>query len=271
MKKRYCLGIVAAAALFLLLCGCQTTLPAAELTPSMPQVVIGIDSEYEPYTYEDDEGNFVGLDIELSTEAFRRMNYSVLYLPINWSEKNAYLERGEIDCIWSCYTMTDREEDYLWAGPYMKSRQVAMVRRDSGITSLEQLNGCRVAVKVSTKPESLLLEGTEPGLPRVAEVNCFETMEEVFAALRKNYVHAIAGHEVAVRQLLESDPDSYLILEPPLQEVLVGVAFCKGGDEALAQALTETLREMAADGTTAAIFERYGLDPAGAQMDDRPG
>lgn len=266
MKKRIRMLLVAAA-LLLLLGGCQgNEQKAAELTPTMQQVVVGIDDEYEPYTYENDEGDYVGLDIELSTEAFCRMNYSVTYRAINWSEKNAYLERGQIDCIWSCYTMTDREDEYLWAGPYMRSRQVAMVRKDSGITKLSQLNGCRVAVKASTKPESLLLEHTDPKLPEVAEVDCFESMEEVFASLRKNYVHAIAGHETAVRQLLEADPDSYKILEEPLQEVLVGVAFQKGGDEALAQTLTQTLQEMEADGTTAAIFEKYGLDPTKAQI-----
>lgn len=163
--------------------------------------------------------------------------------------------------------MTDREEEYLWAGPYMKSRQVAMVRKDSGITTLDQLNGCRVAVKASTKPESLLLEHTDPNLPQVAEVDCFESMEEVFAALRKDYVHAIAGHEIAVRQLLEADPASYAILDEPLQEVLVGVAFQKDGNQALARELTRTLQEMENDGTTAGIFEKYSLDPANAQIE----
>ncbi len=265
MKKR--IRILLAAVLLLVLCGCQEeTQDAAELTPAMTRVVVGIDDEYEPYTYEDDEGNYVGLDIELSTEAFRRMNCSVVYQAINWGEKNEYLERGQIDCIWSCYTMTDREDEYLWAGPYMRSRQVAMVRKDSGITKLSQLNGCRVAVKVSTKPESLLLEHADPKLPEVAEVDCFESMEEVFAALRKNYVHAIAGHETALGPLLQSDPNSYQILDEPLQEVMVGVAFRLGGNETLVQDLTKTLQEMEADGTTAAIFEQYGLDPANAQI-----
>lgn len=261
MKKRYVV-LLAAAALLLVLCGCQRGgFDAAELTPAMKQVVVGIDEEYEPYTYQDDGGNYVGLDIELSTEAFRRMHYSVVYQAINWGEKNEYLNRGQIDCIWSCYTMTDREDEYLWAGPYMRSRQVAMVRKDSGITKLSQLNGCRVAVKVSTKPESLLLEHTDPKLPEVTEVDCFESMEEVFAALRKNYVHAIAGHETALGPLLQSAPDSYQILDEPLQEVMVGVAFRLGGDETLVQELTKTLQEMEADGTTASIVTKYGLDP----------
>lgn len=267
MNKRQILWLLAAAGVFLALCGCRNTQPAAELVPSMTQIVIGIDSTYGPYTYEDDEGNFVGVDIELSTEAFRRMNYHVTYRAITWSEKNACLDRGAIDCIWSCYTMTDREDEYLWAGPYMKSRQVAMVRTDSGIHRLKQLDGCRVAVISSTKPESLLLERPDPNLPQVAEVDCFDSMEEVFAALRKNYVHAIAGHEIAVGQLMERDPAHYKILDEPLQEVLVGVAFPKNGDEALAQQLTATLRAMEADGTTAGIFEKYGLDPALAQVE----
>ena len=37
------------------------------------------------------------------------------------------LENKEIDCLWGCFSMDGRENDYKWAGPYMVSRQVVAV------------------------------------------------------------------------------------------------------------------------------------------------
>ena len=51
--------------------------------------------------------------------------------------------------------MNNREESYLWAGPYACSRQVVAVRQDSDIQSLGDLAGHRVAVQISSKPEEI--------------------------------------------------------------------------------------------------------------------
>ena len=37
--------------------------------------------------------------------------------------------------------MTDREDEYHWAGPYMRSHQVVAVNEDSDIQTLEDLEG----------------------------------------------------------------------------------------------------------------------------------
>ena len=49
-------------------------------------------------------------------------NYSPFSF-INWEDKKNLLAKGSIDCIWSSFTMTDREDEYHWAGPYMRSHQ----------------------------------------------------------------------------------------------------------------------------------------------------
>ena len=43
------------------------------------------------------------------------------------------VESGAIDCIWGCFSMSGRENDYQWAGPYAISRQVIAV--DAGSDS----------------------------------------------------------------------------------------------------------------------------------------
>ena len=82
---------------------------------------------------------------------------------------------------------------YQWAGPYMYSRQVVAVRADSDIQSLSDLAGKRIGVQATTKAESLFLGEISSLLPEVKQVNSFETTEDMFAALRKGYVDAVAG------------------------------------------------------------------------------
>ncbi|RHV66516.1 hypothetical protein DXB18_07400 [Clostridium sp. OM02-18AC] len=65
---------------------------------------------------------------------------------IPWSEKNQYLADGTIDCIWSCYSMNDREADYQWAGPYLYSRQVIAVSTESAVQTFADLADKKIGV-----------------------------------------------------------------------------------------------------------------------------
>ena len=84
----------------------------------LPVITVGCD-DYSPYSYADVDGNLTGIDVELAKEAFSRMGYAPKFVFINWEEKKELLGKGEIDCIWSSFTMNDREEEYSWAGPYL--------------------------------------------------------------------------------------------------------------------------------------------------------
>lgn len=81
--------------------------------------------------------------------------------------------------------MNDRENQYQWAGPYLYSRQVVAVQKNSGITKISDLEGKRIAVQATTKPEEILLKGSFPGIPEVERVYSMSGMDEIYASLRK--------------------------------------------------------------------------------------
>lgn len=261
MKTTWKLAL-GAAALAVLLGGCARMQAEQPDAADGPVLTIGVDGEYEPYSYLNDTGELVGADIELAQEACRRIGRTPAYQSIQWDKKDEYLADGTIDCVWSCFTYTGREEQYLWAGPYLYSRQIAVVRAGSEVKDLADLAGKRVAVMSSTKPEELLLTADGVTVPQADEVLSYGTLDLAFTAMRRGYVDAAAGHETAVCPLIGTMEADYRVLETPLMAVQIGVAFRKGGDAALAAQLTDTLAEMAADGTTAEIVERYGLDAA---------
>ena len=156
--------------------------------------------------------------------------------------------------------MNGRETKYQWAGPYMYSRQVVAVRADSDIQSLSDLAGKRIGVQATTKAESLFLGEISSLLPEVKQVNSFETTGDMFAALRKGYVDAVAGHEALVAKLTNLDESSYRVLAESPYSSELGVAFAKDTHEDLAVQLTQTLEDMKQDGTIGRVAEKFGLD-----------
>lgn len=258
-KNRYFIGmLVLLLGMVFLFSGCGKQEAVTESTKN-PVIVIGSD-RFEPYIYLGDNGEFMGVDVELATEALHRMGYEAKFKAVVWEHKNDYLKNGTIDCLWGCFSMNGREDMYQWAGPYLYSNQTVAVRRDSGIYKLRDLAGKAVAVQETGKAEEFLLHPKDDSVPQVAKVYAFSRMDKVYSALRKNYVDAIAGHENALHMLIETAPNRYRMLEEPLFSSKVGVAFRKEYDPVFVKQLDETLKQMMQDGTTQRIVEKYGLD-----------
>lgn len=243
-----------------LLCGCGQRETETE---ELPVLVIGSDN-YEPYFYLDENGAYAGIDVEIAKAACERLGWTPDFRQISWQEKDQLLADGEVDCLWGSFSMNGREDCYRWAGPYMYSRQVVIVQASSDIYGLGDLNGKRIAVQTSSKPEELFLKHQVPGVEQVDSVYCFADTVDVFAALDKGYVDACAGHETAYLTFIAGRAGEYRVLEPGLLRAGLGVAFYKGEDTGRAEALGDVLRELKEDGTTAGILERYGVDAQAA-------
>ncbi len=225
----------------------------------LPELVIGMDY-FEPYSYQTSDGEYKGVDVELAEEALQRLGYQPKFENIVWEDKDELLADGTIDCLWSSYSMNGREDKYQWAGPYLYSRQMVVVKVESEIQTLQDLKGKRVAVQATTKAEDLFLHNIASDLPQMEQVNCFSTTNELYAALRKNYVDAIAGHEAMLGSLVQSGKGIYRMLEESPYKSELGIAFKKETHGELAADLTETLKEMQDEGVTKEIVTKYGLD-----------
>ena len=248
------------AAVCAVLCLCSCTAQQAGSEAELVPIMVGCD-DYEPYTFVESGGDYSGIDVELATEAFRRLGYKPQFVKVNWEKRDEALASGQVECLWSCFTMTGREQSYQWAGPYLYSLHAVAVRADSDIYTLADLAGRKVGVQATTKPESIFLQRTDPRIPAVGRLYSSSSVSELNALLRKGYVDAIASHRSMLQTLLEEQPGAYRILDEELYTAQLGVAFARGTHTELAEQLKNTLEEMKQDGTTAQIVEKYGLDP----------
>ena len=231
----------------------------------LPQILIGSDT-YPPYIYLNNDGTPAGIDVEIATEAFRRMGYAARFEVIDWEQKTALVESGAIDCIWGCFSMQGRETLYRWAGPYMVSRQVVAVNADSSIQSLSDLAGKTVMVQSTSKPEGIFLSGSDPRIPQTVEVFSIEDRSVQYAMLACGYVDAIAAHETAILQYMKDNNAVFRILEEPLLVTGLGVAFAKNDSRGLDLQLNDTFAQMREDGTLERIVGKY-LDHASQYLE----
>lgn len=166
--KRVIAGILLVGILATALAGCKNA-DVTKKEREKPVITLGSDS-YPPYNYLNEDGIPTGIDVELATEAFRRMGYHVDVVQINWEKKKELVESGEIDCIMGRFSMEGRLDDYRWAGPYIASRQVVAVNESSDIYKLSDLEGKNLAVQSTTKPEGIFLNRTDERIPKLGNL-----------------------------------------------------------------------------------------------------
>ena len=58
------------------------------------------------------DGEYKGIDVELAEEAFQRLGYQPEFEKVVWEDKEKLLSDRTIDCLWSCYSMNERENKY---------------------------------------------------------------------------------------------------------------------------------------------------------------
>lgn len=270
MAKRLLITAISAA-LFAcaLLAGCaqapQSSGGSSQGDSSLEQIVVGSDI-YPPYFYIDEDGSYTGIDVEILTEACRRAGYKPVFKTIDWEKKKDLLAKGEIDAVMGCFSMTGRESEYQWAGPYMRSRQVVAVAPSSNIKTLADLKGKVVAVQATTKPEAMLLDRTTKNIPEVEKVLSFTDRAYIAPALLKGYVDAIAAHETSIIQYEKDYNVELRIIDEPLQVVGLGTAFDVSDERGICEKVEAAFDEMRADGSMEQIISKY-LDDAQKYLD----
>ena len=227
--KRIIKTLLSLSLLVCLLSGCKTSNLESDES-NLPVITLGSDN-YPPYNYLNEDGNPTGIDVDLATEASKRLGYRVEVVYIDWEKNKELLESGKIDCIMACFSMEGRLNDYKWAGPYIASRQVIAVNNDSDIYTLDDLKDKNIAVQSTTKPEDILLNGNYD----VGNLISLNHRELIFTFLQKGYVDAITGHESALERFVGNAPDMYAILDESLYISELGVAFKNDTHQELAK------------------------------------
>ncbi len=222
-------------------------------------VVVGY-TIYEPMNYLDENNKLVGFDTELAEKVFGNLGYKVIFQEIEWSSKYTDLDSGTIDCVWNGFTCNTADDDGIlrsekvdFSYNYMENRQVVVVKADSGIASAADLAGKFGVAESGSAGEAYAktFEGTSfKGF--IKQTECLTEIKAgtadfavVDAQLAKSYVGKGDYADLAIVEALSSDVEYYAI------------GFKKGSE--LTANVNAQLEALGADGTIAALAEKYGV------------
>ena len=220
---------------------------------------VGFDADFPPMGFRDDDGSYVGFDLELAEEVANRLGLTFVAQPIAWDAKDMELDSGTIDCIWNGFTMTGREENYTWSDPYMNNDQVFVVLEDSGIASAADLAGKIVEVQVDSSAEAALNENQEL-TSTFGTLQTTPNYNQAFMDLEMGTVDAIAMDSVVANYQLTMRDTAAIVLDDVISSEEYAIGFKLGNTE-LRDQVQAVLDEMAEDGTMASVSEKwFGTD-----------
>ena len=219
---------------------------------------VGFDASFPPYGYQEN-GEYVGFDLDLAPEVCDRNGWELVKTPIDWDAKNMELNSGAIDCIWNGFTLNGREDDYTWTPAYINNTQVFAVNKNSGITKAADLAGKNVLVQADSSALAALQDEENTDIKALADsfgsLTQVPDYESALMELEAGSADAVAMDE-GVALTKQAQNDNIVILDDVISQEQYGIAFKKGNDE-LRDQVWSTLVEMEKDGTVDKIAAKY--------------
>lgn len=219
---------------------------------------VGFDASFPPYGYQEN-GEYVGFDLDLAQEVCDRNGWELVKTPIDWDAKNIELNGGSIDCIWNGFTLNGREDDYTWTPAYINNTQVFAVNKNSGIKKAADLAGKNILVQADSSALAALQDEENTDIKALADsfgsLTQVPDYESALMELEAGSADTVAMDE-GVALTKQAQNDNIVILDDVISQEQYGIAFKKGNDE-LRDQVWSTLLEMEKDGTVDKIAAKY--------------
>jgi general L-amino acid transport system substrate-binding protein len=200
-------------------------------------LVCGSRTDLLGFGYLDADGRNIGFDIDLCRAVAAAVlgdPEAVEFVPLTAAERGPALQTGEIDMLSRNVTWTSTR-DAQW-GNYTNvmfyDGQGYIVRKDSGVTEVEQLDGATVCVTTGTTTELNLADDfRQRGL--TFEAVTFEDTASVYNAYEEGRCDAATSDksQLAAVQAGFAEPDAHMILDVTISKEPLTPAVPHGDDQ----------------------------------------
>ena len=221
----------------------------------------GYDKDFPPYSYIGDDGETTGFDVELAQAVCELNGWNYEGVAINWDAKDAELESGSIDCIWSGFTKSpDREPKFAWSDPYSVNTIKMMVLEDSDIKSTADLAGKKVGVQGSTSAQEMLETpnaegGAEDLMNTFASFEKYDTYTVAVNDLKAGAIDAIAI-DVTTGDYQMTKVEGLAYLDEDVCQEVYAIGF-RTDDTELRDQVNAALKTLAENGKMDEIGKKY--------------
>lgn len=230
-------------------------------------ITVGFDNTFVPMGFEEKNGNYAGFDIELAQYVSKKLGITVHFQPIDWDMKETELQNGTIDAIWNGYSATDeRREKVAFTIPYMQNTQILVVKKTSGIHSVEDMtekvlgaqNGSSGMLDFEEHPE--VLKNRVKG----GDADQYQSVNEAIIDLKNDRIDALLIDRVYADYYLTTEgiADEYDTIPSGFESESFAVGV-RPADKKLLEALNQAFKELYQEGIFQQISKKwFGEDVA---------
>lgn len=228
--------------------GCKSDIPKFSLQNTAT-------GEYEGF--EDDLAYEIAGEIFGCTREEAKEKKLVEFQGVTAKTRGPLLENGEIDLVIATFTITDeRKETYNFSTPYYTDAVGLLVNKDSGINSIEDLDGKIIGVaQSSTTKDGFKAYVEEKGLTVNPQFQEFDGYPALAQALATKQIDCFSVDRAILAGYVN---DNNQILEDRFAEQDYGVASAKE-NTGLAALVEKKVTTMLSDGSMKALQDEWGL------------
>ena len=138
----------------------ETTEAAAETTADAStdskKWIIATDTAFKPFEYTDENGQFVGIDMDILAAVAEDQGFDYEVQVLGWDASIAACQAGQADGMIAGASITEERKSSGWifSDGYYDANQCMAVAADSDIKGFSDLDGLSVAVKTGTMSAS---------------------------------------------------------------------------------------------------------------------
>jgi polar amino acid transport system substrate-binding protein len=254
MQRPIALAVAAVSAVLLTLV-LPATAERLDEVKARGKIIVGVSDTTPPFSFKrPGENEHAGYDIDLVRAVAKRLGVGVETVSLSSAERIPMLQQGKLDFVATSMTRTpERLREIDFSLIYFVTPHAVIVKKSSGITSVQQLAG-RKAASASTSTAGGNLKEVVPGV----DIVNMRDYAVAFAALKDGSVDAFPTDESVLRAIVQQDsnPDDYLFLSDFTKSRSVGFAL-KKGEPGFKDAINRALLDIEASGEAAKIFDAW--------------
>ena len=234
-------------------------------------ITVGFDNTFVPMGFEEKNGNYAGFDIELAQYVSQKLGITIHFQPIDWDMKETELQNGTIDAIWNGYSETEeRRQKVAFTIPYMQNTQILVVKKTSGIRSVEDMAGKVLGAQNGSSGMLDFEEHPEVLKNRVkgGDADQYQSVNEAIIDLKNDRIDALLIDRVYADYYLTTEgiADQYDTIPSGFESESFAVGV-RPADKKLREALNQAFKELYQEGIFQQISQKwFGEDVATPQV-----
>jgi polar amino acid transport system substrate-binding protein len=243
LRKIFSIACFAVAATF-------AGMPGAVSAQTPDALQVATDATFAPMEYTEN-GTRTGFDVDIMNALAKAMGKRVQWTDIDFKGLIPGLIARRFDvAISAIYITPERAQVVDFTEPYFAGGLVALVKSNSPIRTVADLNGKKVSVQVGTKSVNYLRDN----YPQITRVEV-EKNQEMFDLVGIGRADAAVTGKPAAYQLVKTR-GGFRVLDKQLTTEAYGIAVRKDEPQ-LKAALNAALEKIKSDGTYAAIVQKW--------------